>query len=485
MITSPKSDQQPALTPEPAPRPEQFIWNQHWYPVAVAEFLDPKRPHPIQVLGLDLVLWRDAQGLWHCFEDACPHRLAPFSEGRVEADGTLLCAYHAWRFNGEGACVKIPQCETPEKEARACANPKSRAIVFPTQERQGLIWVWPDASETALHDSHDRSPAVIPELEDNPDHLIKGAWNIRDLPYGWDFFMENVADPAHVPVSHHGLVGDRYRDAKYYTMTSSRPISTQEGFAFDITPTAPTVSQASHSFHPPCLMRIQTTFVDGGGLLLVLYAIPSRPGWCRHIGRQVLIKNMAGKTPQGLAFFGLPMPTWMTHVLASLFLHQDLVFLHYQQQRFQTRPGRWLEEVYTPNPQDKMVLTFRQWLTYRAGGGIGWHGTPDDRPTTLGGNCTDRPSRADLFDVWHTHTEHCHVCQQALKGIRRWMWSLWVLAVVLLLGAIGVAANPNLSSSNLVLGLGITAILLGISGALLHRFSQLFYHYAFHHADND
>ncbi len=25
------------------------------------------------------------------------------------------------------------------------------------------------------------------------------------MPYGWDYFMENVADPAHVPVSHQGL----------------------------------------------------------------------------------------------------------------------------------------------------------------------------------------------------------------------------------------------------------------------------------------
>ena len=26
-----------------------------------------------------LVLWRNAQGAWSCFEDKCPHRLAPLS----------------------------------------------------------------------------------------------------------------------------------------------------------------------------------------------------------------------------------------------------------------------------------------------------------------------------------------------------------------------------------------------------------------------
>ena len=37
-----------------------------------------------------------------CFEDRCPHRLAPLSEGRIEpTDGSLFCNYHgdfsAWR----------------------------------------------------------------------------------------------------------------------------------------------------------------------------------------------------------------------------------------------------------------------------------------------------------------------------------------------------------------------------------------------------
>lgn len=104
-----------------------FQSTKQWYPVAAIEFLDPGRPHPILVLGIDLVLWRDGAGVWQCFADACPHRLAPLSEGRVEADGTLLCAYHAWRFNGEGQCVRIPQSKDAATEAAHCSNPKSNA----------------------------------------------------------------------------------------------------------------------------------------------------------------------------------------------------------------------------------------------------------------------------------------------------------------------------------------------------------------------
>ena len=36
-------------------------------------------PHAKELLGVRLVLWRNAQGAWSCFEDKCPHRLAPLS----------------------------------------------------------------------------------------------------------------------------------------------------------------------------------------------------------------------------------------------------------------------------------------------------------------------------------------------------------------------------------------------------------------------
>lgn len=58
------------------------------------------RPWPVTVLGTELVVWRDGEGQWRVFDDACPHRKVALSEGRVEDDGTLACAYHGWRFDG-------------------------------------------------------------------------------------------------------------------------------------------------------------------------------------------------------------------------------------------------------------------------------------------------------------------------------------------------------------------------------------------------
>jgi phenylpropionate dioxygenase-like ring-hydroxylating dioxygenase large terminal subunit len=58
---------------------EAFDWHKQWYPLAFVSYLDPSEPHPVELLGERLVLWRDAQQTWRCFEDKCPHRLAPLS----------------------------------------------------------------------------------------------------------------------------------------------------------------------------------------------------------------------------------------------------------------------------------------------------------------------------------------------------------------------------------------------------------------------
>jgi len=56
-----------------------FSWWNHWYPVSLIEDLDPSVPTPFQLLGRELVVWKDKQGEWRVFLDKCPHRLAPLS----------------------------------------------------------------------------------------------------------------------------------------------------------------------------------------------------------------------------------------------------------------------------------------------------------------------------------------------------------------------------------------------------------------------
>ena len=51
-------------TTTPSPTTQLFDWHRQWYPLMVVEDMDPEVPHATQLLGMDLVLWRDKAGTW-------------------------------------------------------------------------------------------------------------------------------------------------------------------------------------------------------------------------------------------------------------------------------------------------------------------------------------------------------------------------------------------------------------------------------------
>ena len=83
-----------------------------WIPLGSASCLDGLTPTQIQVCGLDLVVWQNKEGkdrknasvgTFSAFIDACPHRLAPLSQGRVDPTtgclGKILCSFHGAIFS--------------------------------------------------------------------------------------------------------------------------------------------------------------------------------------------------------------------------------------------------------------------------------------------------------------------------------------------------------------------------------------------------
>lgn len=203
-----------------------FDWYKEWYPLVPVDLLDTEIPHKFTLFGVDIVVWKDSplmmsnsgksvssfgpkpakrkrseDGEWRAFVDECPHRLVPLSEGRVENDGSLLCSYHAWRFNGTGHLIDVPQLESSLSIERLKDNPRSRCNSFPTRVVDGVLWVWPQTGDDAIIESALKSVSKyqVPEGID-VSRVWFGPWDFRVLPYGADFFFENVVDPAHVQV---------------------------------------------------------------------------------------------------------------------------------------------------------------------------------------------------------------------------------------------------------------------------------------------
>ena len=65
---------------------DRFDWQEVWYPVFYVEDLDKAKPAKFTLLERDLVIWWDRHtNAWRAFDDRCPHRLVPLSEGRDSA----------------------------------------------------------------------------------------------------------------------------------------------------------------------------------------------------------------------------------------------------------------------------------------------------------------------------------------------------------------------------------------------------------------
>lgn len=190
----------------PESRTDRFVWTKCWLPLTGLDYLDPKAPTAIKVLGYDLVIWQDAGKEWRCFRDVCPHRAAPLSEGAISpATGHLRCAYHGWEFSGSGSPTSIPQSPGGKAFETAAASPRACAQSFPTAIAHGLLWVWLEPGENGSQTSASSPLPSIPSTDDKGrEWFAVSPWYVRDMKVDYVALMENSADPAHVHFTHAG-----------------------------------------------------------------------------------------------------------------------------------------------------------------------------------------------------------------------------------------------------------------------------------------
>ncbi|TXG65828.1 hypothetical protein EZV62_007103 [Acer yangbiense] len=181
---------------------DKFEWFSQWYPVMPVCELDKRVPLAKKILGLDVVVWWDRnESIWKVFDDTCPHRLAPLSQGRIDQWGRLQCVYHGWCFNGSGDCKFVPQA-TPDGPPihtlkKACAR------VYPTTVQHETLWFWPSTDPKYKDIIKKKKPPFIPEMD---DPSFTNFFMNRDFPYGYEVLVENLMDPAHVPYAHYGIM---------------------------------------------------------------------------------------------------------------------------------------------------------------------------------------------------------------------------------------------------------------------------------------
>ena len=379
-----------------------------WIPLGSVINLADVCPLQLTVCGLDLVVWNNKTSTkdsdeylqYSAFVDACPHRLAPLSQGRINPDtGCLECPYHGWQFDMDGALATIPQLDDDrridalKKEAGATSLPIHAAgdllFVFIPSEVCGESW-----PIERLPESH------YPYLSDSIDN--NKVYYMRDLPYSADLLIENFFDPAHIPFAHHSLQGTRKDAMPIEIKVSANNFTHIEASFRD-------KSGGKHrdgvlSFQRPAFYHYRTklnsTSTQERANLLV-YVAPVGPGKCRIMMPEFI------NSP----FF----PSFLGHAGTNRFLNTD-TWLHDTERNVRVldnpinemggtvavgtaKAGKKfaldVNYVYA-SKSDMAVVAFRKWWsTHLADGPINFFGKPP--PSAFTGPAL---SRAEQIDPW-------------------------------------------------------------------------------------
>lgn len=356
-----------------------FSWQTQWYPMAFAKTTDKSVPHRLELFGEPLVLWWDHSNTqWATMSDACPHRLAPLSEGRVDENGQIECPYHGWSFTSEGECTKIPQAAGGTAADGLLS--RCRGASYATVEKQGLIWVWAsplDFSAASNGVALLPDDSLIPTCDAIDDDRFVWIDVSRDMPYSADMLLENVLDSSHVPFTHHQTISKRENAVPLQLRLTERVTAT--GFEGEQAPPLPSAGVSGREqqgpgakterttvFRAPTYMhhKIRTApagsdddFDKGFETWTVAYATPTGPGRCRLLARFPFRfpspKPRAGVLGKLLPSVNVPktvfkcVPDWVQHMGQLTVLDDDNIFLPLQERRV-TDMGGWRSNYVMP-----------------------------------------------------------------------------------------------------------------------------------------
>ncbi|KAJ9697727.1 hypothetical protein PVL29_007040 [Vitis rotundifolia] len=457
---------------------EKFNWLLQWYPVMPVCDLDKRIPHAKKVIGLDVVVWWDRnENAWKVFDDMCPHRLAPLSEGRIDQWGRLQCVYHGWCFNGSGDCKFIPQA--PPDGPPVHTFKKACVSVYPSTVQNDIVWFWPNTDPQYKDILMKNKPPHIPELDDPSYTRSMGN---RDIPYGYEVLIENLMDPAHVPYAHYGIMkvpsqkkrvkadreGGRPLEMKIQKLDRSGFIGKQEW--------------GTSKFIPPCVFYLSSDLLidktNGSAssvetkkevqrrILLIFICIPVSPGNSRLIW--TFPRNFG-------VWVDRVVPRWMFHVGQNLILDSDLYLLHVEERKIMDiGPSNWQKACFVPTKSDACVVGFRKWLNKYAGGQVDWG-------TKFSGALPPTPPREQLMDRYWSHVVNCSSCRVAIKGLN----ALEVVLQVISVASIGIVAATKQSLMSVAARTALVSmavICFAASRWLSHFIYKTFHFHDYNHA---
>ena len=131
-------EQNDMLTQTDPGTPMGEYFRRFWLPVALVEEVREADGPPVRVniMGEELVAFRDSEGELGLIDARCPHRGAHMFFGRNEECG-LRCVYHGWKFDRHGKAMDLPNVP-----ADSNLHKTVRTKAYPVREFGEIVWAY-------------------------------------------------------------------------------------------------------------------------------------------------------------------------------------------------------------------------------------------------------------------------------------------------------------------------------------------------------
>ena len=378
-----------------------------------------------------------------CLPDICPHRAAKLSDGQI-IDGKIECLYHGWQFGTDGQCLHIPQLP---KEATI---PKNACVQsFAIVERQGIVWMWAGEADAA---DETLIPA-IPEL-DKPEFVTTDF--MCNIPYDQNTLIENAIDPAHVPISHNGTLGNR---AEALPLEMEIIAKSVQGICGRYRNVSSSLSPwININFVAPNLVMLYIPINEERGWYrgAAAYSIPLGKNQCRVLFRAF----------QNFSQWRLKLtPRWLEHWYRQKVLQQDMQQAAGQQKHIE-RLIKSPRELYLPlKTSDLFPVEYRKWLD-KYGSSLPFY----QGYTTCKTNYEQKIVSLSTNDRFESHTQICSSCDRAYRVTK--LVKHILVSVAITLAAFAILTDDSWISSVAVVTSLLAVILVFIAQKVKTKFER-------------
>jgi choline monooxygenase len=250
---------------------KEKIFAHSWICVAHRSELAEKNDYITrEVIGENIVVLRDRDGVLRAFYNVCPHRGHQLLSGSGRARNVITCPYHAWTFKLDGELAHARNCDNVPNFDKD----KSSLVPVKVEEYAGFVFINMDPEagtvEEQLPGLESRLRAACPVI----DQLHLGARFVTETAANWKSIVDNYMECYHCGPAHPGF-SDSVQVDKYvhtlhgnWTLQFGLAKSSEKSFKLD-----PSIKDPSFAgfWAWPCTMF---NVPPGADFMTVIYELP-------------------------------------------------------------------------------------------------------------------------------------------------------------------------------------------------------------------